>query len=89
MVSLGGLPDGDGEYIMKNRIIVSLLGIVLLALVTMSTGCGFFDQQGKTAEEVNRDHIRMLRVNNEQMMEDIDRTLLLDKPSKLTEKQLP
>jgi hypothetical protein len=74
---------------MKNRIVVSLLGVALLTLATMSTGCGFFDQQGKTADEVNRDHIRMLRVNHEQMMEDIDRTLLLDKPSGLTEKQLP
>jgi hypothetical protein len=86
---LGGLPGGNGEYIMKNRIVVSLLGVALLALATMSTGCGFFDHQGRTADEVNRDHMRMLRVNHEQMLEDVDRTLLLDKPSKLTEKQLP
>ncbi|MGB7581665.1 MAG: hypothetical protein WBL85_04365 [Sedimentisphaerales bacterium] len=74
---------------MKNRIVVSLLGVALLTLATMSMGCGLFDQQGKTADEVNRDHMRMLRVNHEQMMEDIDRALLLDKPSTLTEKQLP
>ncbi len=60
---------------MKNRIVVSLLGVVLLSLATMSTGCGLFDQQGKTADEVNRDHIRMLRINQQQMMRDIDRTL--------------
>ena len=74
---------------MKNRIVVSLLGVVLFVLATMSTGCGLFDQQGKTADEVNRDHIRMLRVNQEQLMSDIDRAMFLDKPSTLTEKQLP
>ena len=72
---MGGLPGGNGEYIMKNRIVVGLLGVVLLTLATMSTGCGLFDQQGKTADEVNRDHMRMLRINQQQMMKDIDRTL--------------
>jgi hypothetical protein len=74
---------------MKNRIVVSLLGVTLLTLATMSTGCGFFNQQGETAGEVNRDHIRTLRVNNEQMMHDIDRTFFLDKPSSLSEMKLP
>jgi hypothetical protein len=74
---------------MKNRIVVSLLGVVLLVLATMSTGCGLFDQQGKTADEVNRDHMRMLRINQEQLMYDIDRTMFLDKPSSLTENKLP
>jgi hypothetical protein len=71
---------------MKNRIVVGLLGVALLTLAAMSTGCA---HQGKTADEVNRDHMRMLRVNNQQMWSDIDRTLLLDKPSRLTEKKLP
>jgi hypothetical protein len=74
---------------MKNRIVVSLLGVVLFMLATMSAGCFLFDQQGKTADEVNRDHIRTLRINQEQMMRDIDRTLDLDKPSSLTENKLP
>ena len=74
---------------MKNRIVVGLLGVVLLTLATMSTGCGLFGQQGKTADEVNRDHLRMLRINQQQMMRDIDRTLDADRPSKLTEMQLP
>jgi len=73
---------------MKNKIVVSLLVVVLLALTVMSTGC-FFDQQGKTAGEVNRDHMRTLRVNQEQLMSDIDEALFLDKPSSLSEKQLP
>jgi hypothetical protein len=74
---------------MKNRIVVSLLCVTLWTLATMSMGCGFFDQQGKTAAEVNRDHLRMLRVNQEQMMHDVDRTMFWDKPSSLTELRLP
>ena len=74
---------------MKNRIVVGLLGVALFALATMSTGCGLLDQQGKTADEVHREHLRTLRVNQQEMMRDVDRTLNFDKPSKLTERQLP
>jgi len=74
---------------MKNRITVSLLIVVLLALVVMSTGCGLFGQPGKTAAEVNREHIRTLKINENEMMADVDKALLLDEPSKLTEKHLP
>jgi hypothetical protein len=86
---VGGLPDGNGEYIMRNRITVSLLVVVLLTLAVMSTGCGLFGQPGKTAAEVNRDHIRTLKVNENEMMADVDKALLIDKPSKLTERHLP
>jgi hypothetical protein len=74
---------------MKNRIVVSLLGVALFMLATMSTGCGLLDHQGRTADEVNRDHLRVLRVNQQQLMEDADRALLFDKPSRLSERQLP
>lgn len=74
---------------MKSRIVVGLLGVVLLVLATTLAGCSLFNQQGETADEVNRDHIRTLRINQEQMMRDIDRTLDLDKPSSLTENKLP
>jgi hypothetical protein len=53
------------------------------------TGCGLFNQPGETAAEVNRDHARTLRINQQEMMADIDRTLGTDKPSKLTDKRLP
>jgi hypothetical protein len=82
---IGGLRGSNGEYIMKNRIIVSLLIVVLLALV-MSTGCG---HPGKTAAEVNRDHVRMLQINQQQMMYDIDRAMFFDKPHKLSERHMP
>jgi hypothetical protein len=74
---------------MKNRITVSLLIVVLLALVVMSTGCGLFDQPGKTAAEVNRDHIRMLQINQQELSADVDRALFLDKPHTLSGKSMP
>jgi len=74
---------------MRNRVVVILLVVMLLSLVVLSTGCGLFNQPGKTAAEVNRDHARTLRVNQQEMMADIDRVLGVDKPSKLTTKRLP
>jgi len=85
----GGLPGDNGEYIMRNKIAVSLLVIVLLALVVLSTGCCLFDQEGKTAAEVNREHIRTLQIDQQQMMRDIDRSLDLDQPSRLTDLRIP
>ena len=74
---------------MRNKVAVILLVVMLLSLVVLSTGCGLFNQPGKTPAEVNRDHARTLRVNQQEMMADIDRTLGTDKPSKLTDKRLP
>ena len=74
---------------MRNRITVSLLVVLLLSLVVLSTGCGLFNEPGKTPAQVNRDHIRTLRINQQEMMADIDRTLDLDKPSKSSDKRLP
>jgi hypothetical protein len=74
---------------MRNKVAVILLLVMLLSLVVLSTGCGLFGQPGKTPAEVNRDHARTLRINQQEMMRDVDRTLHLDQPSKLTDKRLP
>ena len=46
-------------------------------------------QLGETEAEGRRRHIRAARINQQELMEDIDRALLLDKPSKLTGKRIP
>jgi hypothetical protein len=84
----GGLPVGNGEYIMRNKITVSLLVVVLSTLVVLSMGCGLFDQPGKTAAEVNREHIRTMQINQQQLMRDIDRTAHIDQPSTLSEMRI-
>jgi len=74
---------------MRNSFSVSFLVVLLLGCALFLTGCGFFNQPGKTAQEVNREHRRMLRINQQEMMQDIDKALLLDQPSKLTDMKLP
>ena len=74
---------------MKNRLAVSLLVIVLLTLVIFASGCGLFNHPGKTAAEVNREHIQALRINQQELMRDVDRTGHFDRPSRLSEMKMP
>ena len=66
-----------------------MLGIILCVLVFLPCGCGFFEQPGETAAEGHRRHLRNMRINQQAFMEDIDKVLLIDKPSKLTDKRIP
>ncbi len=46
-------------------------------------------QPGETAAEVHRKHHRVGSLNSQMMMADIDKFLLLDKPSMLTDRRIP
>jgi hypothetical protein len=63
---------------------------VLLCAVTLlpCTGCST-SQMGETSAEGHRRHKRNLRIYNQELMADIDKALLLDRPSKLTDKRIP
>lgn len=63
-----------------------VLGLCLCA--GLLAGCTT-QQPGETAREIHRRHVRTLRLNSQMMMSDIDRFLLLDRPSKLTDKRIP
>ena len=65
--------------------------VVLCALFFVPLGCSSrsYDQMGETAAEGHRRHKRALRINHQEMMEDLDTFMLLDKPSKLTDKRIP
>ena len=65
------------------------LVFVLCALVFLPGGCGFWAQPGETKAEGHRRHLRNLSINQQEMMADIDKVLLFDKPSKLTDKRIP
>jgi hypothetical protein len=67
---------------------ITLVGL-LLTIALLLTGCGLFDHPGKTAEEVHREHLRTLRINQQEMMSDIDKTLGVDQPSRLTDRRIP
>lgn len=63
--------------------------IVLCTLFLMPLGCRSYDQMGETTAEGSRRHNRVLRINRQGLMADIDEFLFLDKPSTLTDKRIP
>jgi len=65
-----------------------ILAIILCAFVFLPSGCSF-EQSGETAAEGRIRHQRNLRINSQEMMADIDKAMLFDKPSKLTDKRIP
>jgi len=68
---------------------VFTLVFVLCALVFLPGGCGSWAQPGETEAEGHRRHLRNLSINQQEMMADIDKVLLLDEPSRLTDKRIP
>ncbi len=66
-----------------------ILTLILLVFVFLPCGCGSYEQMGETAAEGHRMHLRNLRINRQQMMADLDMVMLLDEPSKLTDKRIP
>jgi hypothetical protein len=65
-----------------------VLVIVLFVVICLSVGCSTA-QLGETSAEGHRRHLRNLRINNQEMMQDIDTALMTDKPSRLTDKRIP
>jgi len=70
----------------KNTLISAILGAVLVVLVFACWGCS---RPGETEAQGHRRHLRNLRINQQELMEDVDKTLLFDQPSKLTDKRAP
>jgi len=66
-----------------------ILVFVLWVLVALPSGCRSYEQPGETAAEGRRRHDRVARINQQEMMSDIDKALMLDKPSSLTDKRIP
>lgn len=65
-----------------------ILGVVLCVLVFASYGCGLLAQPGETAAEGHRRHLRNLAVNQQNLVAEIDRALLFDKPSTTAPKRV-
>jgi len=65
----------------------AVLAAVLAIFVLLPLGCS--SELGETAAQSNRRHRRVLRLNGQELLADIDRALLLDKPSRLTDKRIP
>ncbi|MHC4431189.1 MAG: hypothetical protein ACYTBS_05065 [Planctomycetota bacterium] len=68
-----------------------ILTVILGVLFLLPGGCSSsdYEQPGETAAEGNRRHLRNARINQGELMADIDKFMLSDKPSKLTDKRVP
>ena len=67
--------------------IFTLAAAACVAL-SLLAGCSL-RQPGETRAEIDRRHERVLRLNGEMLLSDLDKALLLDRPSKLTDKRIP
>ena len=65
-----------------------VLAVVVGILVILPFGCSTA-QPGETVAEGSRRHHRVLQTDQKELMADIDTFLLLDQPSKLTDKRIP
>ncbi len=65
------------------------LTVILGTLVSLACGCSSYEQPGETAAEGKRRQARAARINRQELMADIDKFLLLDRPSRLTDKRIP
>jgi branched-subunit amino acid permease len=65
-----------------------ILAVIFCVLAFLPLGCSS-EQLGETTAEGSRRHERVLRINQSELMSDIDKALLFDQPSKLTDKRIP
>jgi hypothetical protein len=66
-----------------------VLTVVVFVFVFLPCGCSSYEQMGETAAEGRRRHLRNKRINQQQLMADLDSFMLTDRPSKLTDKRIP
>ena len=64
-----------------------VLGLILCFMAFLLTGC--LEQLGETSAEGRRRHTRVVRTNQQELMGDIDKVLMMDKPSKLSDRRVP
>ena len=64
-------------------------GLIFLGMCLLLVGCGPYAGTGETSAERALRHKRAFRVNMGGLYDDIDRVLMLDRPSGLTENRLP
>ncbi|MDT8302295.1 MAG: hypothetical protein RQ760_12485 [Sedimentisphaerales bacterium] len=70
-------------------IVKAILTVIVFVFTLLPSGCKSYEQMGETAAEGHRRHIRNSRLNQQQLMADLDSFWLVDRPSKLTDKRIP
>ncbi len=73
---------------MKNNAGLILL-VILLGCILCFAGCGStIIGQGETAAEGQRRHLRQLELSRQQLADDFDALLLMDQPTRLSDKRI-
>ena len=76
--------QGKGRWVYKG-----ILACFLCVLIFCLTACSSWEQPGETTAEGHRRHLRKLRIERQQIIQDVDRALMLDKPSELSYRRVP
>ncbi len=74
---------------LRRSLILRFFALAAAACISVLVLAGCGGQPGETKAEVSRRHDRVMRLNGEMMMSDLDKALMLDRPSRLTDKRLP
>ncbi len=83
---------------MKNKSVLVILAVCLFGLTLWLGGCnaasnvckiGDWSQPGETEAEGHIRHMRNMRINQQNLMRDLDEVFHLDRPSKFTELRAP
>jgi hypothetical protein len=77
---------GHGKAMVTGRTLRALALAVVCAMMLLATGCA---NMGETKTEAKLRRNRVLRLDLQEMGEDINVALMLDRPNRLTDKRLP
>ena len=72
-------------YLFKYAGVVSRLGLLCLFICCLA-GC--MQGEGQTRKEIDQMHMRKINTGTKQMQDDIDMMLLMDQPSRLSDKAI-
>ena len=79
---------GNGKKQRKGRTLRLFAWAVAVCFrALLLSGC--WGRPGETAAEVNRRRARTIRLNHQMLRSDIEKALLLDQPSTLTDTRIP
>jgi len=80
-------PENRKKHRKGSSLRLFALAVAVCMLALLLSGC--WGHPGETAAEVNRRRTRTIRLNHEMLRSDIERALLLDQPSTLTDTRIP
>jgi hypothetical protein len=87
MKSVAATEDGKrncGRVTLRGLILASIVCV----LVFLSCGCSR-QHAGESVAETSRRHKRILRLNQQGLLSDLEMALMLDEPSRLTDRRIP